>query len=268
MGLDRLDCLPTYFGGSTMSTVFDLQGKTILVTGAGRGIGRALTLAAARCGATVGALELDSSLLRLLMAEPGSERIVPLEADVTDREAVMAAASNLARSTGRIDAVINNAAVILYQPIEEVSEATLDRILAVGIKGAVWGVQALLAHMDPTRGAVLINMSSPVAERGYARSSIYAMTKAAMSSLTRSMAVELGPRGIRANALAPGSVPTPGAVAMTTPEEYRRRAGTIPLRRLGQEEDCTHSVLFLLSDEASFINGEILHVDGGIAAAG
>jgi meso-butanediol dehydrogenase / (S,S)-butanediol dehydrogenase / diacetyl reductase len=251
-----------------MSTVFDLQGKTILVTGAGRGIGRALTLAASRCGASVGALELDSSLLSQLMAESGSERIVPLEADVADREAVMAAASKLARMTGRIDAVINNAAVIQYQPIEEVSEATLDRILAVGIKGAVWGVQALLAHMDPTRGAVLINMSSPVAERGYARSSIYAMTKAAMSSLTRSMAVELGPRGIRANALAPGSVPTPGAVAMTSTEEYRRRAATIPLRRLGQEEDCTHSILFLLSDEASFINGAILHVDGGIAAAG
>jgi meso-butanediol dehydrogenase/(S,S)-butanediol dehydrogenase/diacetyl reductase len=251
-----------------MSTVFDLHGKTILITGAGRGIGRALALAAARSGAFVGALELDASLLRLLMAEPGTERIVALEADVTDREAVMAAASKLARGTGRIDAVINNAAVIQYQPIEEVSEATLDRILAVGIKGAVWGVHALLAHMDPTRGAVLINMSSPVAERGYPRSSIYAMTKAAMSSLTRSMAVELGPRGIRTNALAPGSVPTPGAVAMTTAEEYRRRAATIPLRRLGQEEDCTHSILFLLSDEASFINGAILHVDGGIAAAG
>jgi NAD(P)-dependent dehydrogenase (short-subunit alcohol dehydrogenase family) len=94
-----------------MSTVFDLHGKTILITGAGRGIGRALALAAARSGAFVGALELDASLLRLLMAEPGTERIVALEADVTDREAVMAAASKLARGTGRIDAVINNAAV-------------------------------------------------------------------------------------------------------------------------------------------------------------
>jgi len=251
-----------------MSTVFDLQGKTILITGAGRGIGRALTLAVSSSGATVGALELDPALLHRLMSESGSERIVPLEADVTNREAVMAAADKLARITGRIDAVINNAAVIQYQPIEEVSEATLDRILAVGIKGAVWGVHALLAHMDPARGAVLINMSSPVAERGYPRSSIYAMTKAAMSSFTRSMAVELGPRGIRSNALAPGSVPTPGAVAMTSTQEYQRRAATIPLRRLGQEEDCTHSILFLLSDEASFINGAILHVDGGIAAAG
>jgi meso-butanediol dehydrogenase / (S,S)-butanediol dehydrogenase / diacetyl reductase len=251
-----------------MSAVFDLQGKTILITGAGRGIGRALTLAASRSGATVGALELDQALLDLLMSESGSERIVPLRADVSNRDAVMAAANTLARITGHIDAVINNAAVIQYQPIEEVSEAILDRILAVGIKGAVWGAQALLVHMDPARGAVLINMSSPVAERGYPRSSIYAMTKAAMSSFTRSMAVELGPRGIRTNALAPGSVPTPGAVAMTSTQEYQRRAATIPLRRLGQEEDCTHPILFLLSDKASFINGAILHVDGGIAAAG
>jgi meso-butanediol dehydrogenase/(S,S)-butanediol dehydrogenase/diacetyl reductase len=251
-----------------MSTAFDLHGKTILVTGAGRGIGRAVTLAAASSGATVGALDVDSSLLRLLMSESGNERIVPLVADVADREAVMAAASKLAGITGCLDAVINNAAVIHYQPVEEVSEATLDLILAVGIKGAVWGVQALLAHMDPARGAVLINMSSPVAERGYPRTCVYAMTKAAMGSLTRTMAVELGPRGIRTNALAPGSVPTPGAVAMTTPEEYRRRAATIPLRRLGQEEDCTNSLLFLLSDKAAFINGAILHVDGGIFAAG
>jgi NAD(P)-dependent dehydrogenase (short-subunit alcohol dehydrogenase family) len=251
-----------------MSTSFDLQDKSILITGAGRGIGRALTLAACRSGARVGALELDASLLQRLMQEPGSERIVPLQADVTSREQVMRAAGELARITGHIDAVINNAAVIQYQPIEQVSEATLDRIVAVGIKGAVWGVQALLAHMDPARGAVLINMSSPVAERGYPRSSIYAMTKAAMTSLTHSMAVELGPRGIRTNALAPGSVPTPGAIAMTSEEEYRRRAASIPLRRLGREEDCTHAALFLLSDEAAFINGEILHVDGGIAAAG
>jgi NAD(P)-dependent dehydrogenase (short-subunit alcohol dehydrogenase family) len=251
-----------------MSAVFDLQGKTILVTGAGRGIGRAITVAAADCGATVGALELDPALLQRLMSESGSERIVPLHADVTDRAAVMAAAGKLAGINGRIDAVINNAAVIQYQPIDEVSEATLDRIVAVGIKGAVWGTQALLAHMDPARGAVLINMSSPVAERGYPRSSIYAMTKAAMSSFTHSMAAELGPRGIRTNALAPGSVPTPGAVAMTSAQEYQRRAATIPLRRLGHEDDCIQPILFLLSDGASFVNGAILHVDGGIAAAG
>jgi len=251
-----------------MGTAFDLHGKTILVTGAGRGIGRAVALAAAASGATVGALDVDAALLQLLLSESRNERIVPLVADVADREAVMAAAGKLAGVTGCLDAVINNAALIHYDPIEQVSEATLDRMLAVGIKGAVWGVQALLAHMDRSRGAVLINMSSPVAERGYPRCSVYAMTKAAMASLTRTMAAELGPRGIRTNALAPGSIPTPGAVAMTTPEEYRRREGSIPLRRLGREEDCTNSLLFLLSDQAAFINGAILYVDGGSSAAG
>ncbi|MDB6044562.1 MAG: 3-oxoacyl-[acyl-carrier-protein] reductase [Gammaproteobacteria bacterium] len=249
---------------------FDLRDKTILITGAGRGIGRALAIGAAACGATVGALDVDPSLLQELMSQPSGEsgRIVPLIADVTDRSAVMAAAAKLAGGSGRLDAVVNNAAVIYYQPINEVTEATLDRMLAVGIKGAVWGVQALIAHMDPSRGAVLINMSSPVAERGFRGTGVYAMTKAAMGSLTRTMAAELGPKGIRANALAPGSVPTPGAIAMTTPEEYQRRAATIPLRRLGQEQDCTNALLFLLSDASSFVNGAILHVDGGSVAAG
>lgn len=252
-----------------MSTAFDLRGKTLLVTGAGRGIGRAITLGAAGSGATVGALDLDKDLLDALVAAAGAQtqRIVPLHADVTDRTALLAAAARLAASTGRIDAVINNAAMIYYQPIEQVSEPTLDRMLAIGIKGAVWGAQALLAHMDPARGAVLINLTSPVAERGVPGTSVYAMTKAAVASLTRTLAAELGPRGVRTAALAPGSVPTPGAVAMTTPEQYQRRVASIPLRRLGEEKDCTAALLFLLSDEAAFINGAILHVDGGAVAA-
>jgi meso-butanediol dehydrogenase/(S,S)-butanediol dehydrogenase/diacetyl reductase len=253
-----------------MSTVFDLRGRTVLVTGAGRGIGRALTLGAAASGAMVGALDVDSALLQALMSDAGSQsqHIMPLHADVADRPAVMAAAKQLAAATGRIDAIVNNAALIHYEPIEQVGEAMLDRTLAIGIKGAVWGAQALLTHMDPARGAVLINMSSPVAERGFPGTSVYAMTKAAMASLTRTLAAELGPRGVRTCALAPGSVPTPGAVALTTPAEYQRRVATIPLRRLGREEDCTASLLFLLSSDAAFINGAILHVDGGILAAG
>ena len=139
---------------------------------------------------------------------------------------------------------------------------------AIGINGTMWGAQALLRHYDPQRGGNIINMASPVANRGYPNTAAYSVVKGGIVTLTKVLAAELGPKGIRVNALSPGSVPTPGALGLNDPAEYERRSRTIPLRRLGHEDDNSAACLFLLSPEASFINGEILHVDGGIAAAG
>jgi NAD(P)-dependent dehydrogenase (short-subunit alcohol dehydrogenase family) len=148
------------------------------------------------------------------------------------------------------------------------SDETLTRMTAIGINGSVWGAQALLAHYDPARGGNLINMASPVAEKGFPNTAAYSAVKGAIVTLTKVLAAELGPRNVRVNALAPGSVPTPGALGLNDKAEYERRSRTIPLRRLGREEDNADACAFLLSAQASFINGEILHVDGGIAAAG
>lgn len=242
-----------------MATKFDLSGKSILITGAGRGLGRALAIGAAQAGATVAAFDLDAGAL----TETRNPSITTYVVDVVDRAAFMAAAGRI----GRIDAVVNNAMLIRYDSIEAVDEAILDRMLAIGIKGAVWGVQALLRHMDPAAGGVVLNLASPTAERGFPTTAVYSMVKGAMGTLTRTLAAELGPRRVRVNALAPGSIPTPGAVAITPQEEYERRATRIPLRRLGREEDATSASLYLLSDAASFVSGEILHVDGGFLAS-
>jgi meso-butanediol dehydrogenase / (S,S)-butanediol dehydrogenase / diacetyl reductase len=243
-----------------VATTFDLSGKSVLITGAGRGLGRALTIGAAQAGAVVAAFDLDASLLAELPKHPS---ITGHVVDVADRTAFVAAADRI----GRIDAVVNNAMLIRYDPIEAVDDAILDRMLAIGIKGAVWGVQALLRHMDPVAGGVVLNLASPVAERGFPTTAVYSMVKGAMGTLTRTLAAELGPRRVRVNALAPGSIPTPGAVAITPQEEYERRAARIPLRRVGREEDATAASLYLLSDAASFVSGEILHVDGGFLAS-
>jgi NAD(P)-dependent dehydrogenase (short-subunit alcohol dehydrogenase family) len=187
--------------------------------------------------------------------------------DVSKRADLLAAAADFARLAGRIDAVINNAMLLRYEPVEQVTEEVLARMTGIGIHGSLWGAQALLAHYDPARGGAIINMASPVAERGYPNTAAYSLVKGAIVTLTKVLAAELGPRNVRVNALAPGSVPTPGALGLNDPKEYERRKGSIPLRRLGSEQDNAEACAFLLGPQASFINGEILHVDGGIAAA-
>jgi len=244
-----------------VASSFDLSGKSILITGAGRGLGRALAIGALHAGARVTAFDRDEAALSEL--RQAHSAIAAKVIDVVGRGAYLAAAGEI----GRLDAVVSNAMLIRYDPIEAVDEPTIDRMLAIGIKGAVWGVQALLRQMDPKAGGVVLNMASPTAERGIPTTAVYSMVKGALGTLTRTLAAELGPRGVRVNALAPGSIPTPGAVAITPQEEYERRALRLPLRRLGREQDATSASLFLLSDEASYINGEILHVDGGFLAS-
>jgi len=249
---------------------WDLKDQAVLVTGAGRGLGRAVAELLAASGASVGVCDVDAATCKETVAaiRAAGGRATEYAFSVTDRNAFMAAAADFAKANGRIDAVVNNAMLLRYEPIENVSEEVLDRMLAIGIKGAIWGTQALLAHMDKERGGAIVNMASPVAEKGFPNTAVYSLVKGALVTLTKTLSAELGPRKVRVNAVAPGSVPTPGALGLNSEEEYARRTRTIPLRRLGHADDNAQAVAFLLSPAASFINGEILHVDGGIAAAG
>ena len=249
----------------------DLSGQHVFITGAARGLGRCMAETLADCGATVGVADLlladCEAVAEQIRACGGSAQAYAL--DVSVRRLFMAATATFAAHCGgRIDAVINNAMLLRYEPVENISEETLTQMTAIGINGSVWGAQALLAHYDSERGGALINMASPVAEKGFPNTAAYSVVKGAVVTLTKVLAAELGPRKIRVNALSPGSVPTPGALGLNDKAEYERRTRTIPLRRLGREEDNAEAAAFLLSDAASFINGEILHVDGGIAAAG
>jgi NAD(P)-dependent dehydrogenase (short-subunit alcohol dehydrogenase family) len=247
----------------------DLKDMRVFITGAGRGLGRATAIHLAKCGAVLGLIDLDGKAVQESADEvtKAGGKAHAYAGDVSDRKVIQDAAAKFALAEGRIDAVINNAMLLRYEPIENVENDVLDKMLGVGLKAPIWGAQALLKHMDPKRGGQIINMASPVAYRGFPNTAVYSLVKGATVTLTKTLAAELGPRGVRVNAVAPGSVPTPGAVGLNSKEEYERRARTIPLRRLGHEQDNANAIAFLLSAEASFINGDILNVDGGIAAS-
>jgi NAD(P)-dependent dehydrogenase (short-subunit alcohol dehydrogenase family) len=247
----------------------DLSSQYVLISGAGRGLGRSVARHLAQCGAVVGVSDIDAAsceeTARLVREAGGQAHSYP--GDLGKRATFLAVGDAFAKVGSRIDAVINNAAHLRYEKVEDVTEENFAKMVDIGLKAVVWGTQTLLAHYDAARGGAIVNMASPVAYRGYPTTAIYSSIKGAIVAITHTLAAELGPRNVRVNAVAPGSVPTPGALQLNDPAEYERRARTIPLRRLGREEDNANAIAFLLSREASFINGTVLHVDGGIVAS-
>jgi NAD(P)-dependent dehydrogenase (short-subunit alcohol dehydrogenase family) len=246
------------------------EGRPILISGAGRGLGEGIARHLASEGATVGVADINEQSAHDVVAaiRAAGGRAHAYGGDLGRRQAFLDVAEAFAREAGPLRAVINNASVLVYEPIEEVTEETLDRMLAAGLKSVFWGVQAFLAHRDENETGNILNYSSPVAYRGRPNTGAYTTIKAGLAGLTKVLAGELGPRGIRVNAIAPGSVPTPATEGFVTPEQYEQRAKNIPLRRNGTPDDVAKAVAFLLSDEAAFINGAMLAVDGGIIAAG
>ncbi|WP_336978959.1 SDR family oxidoreductase [Altererythrobacter fulvus] len=245
-------------------------GRPILISGAGRGLGEGIAKHLAAEGAIVGVADINQASAHKVVDEiraAGGEAHA-YGGDLGERAQFFGVAEAFRYDAGPLRAVINNASVLVYEPIEDVTEETLELMLSAGLKSVFWGVQAFLAYRDEGASGNILNYSSPVAYRGRPNTGAYTTIKAGIAGLTKVLAGELGPRGIRVNAIAPGSVPTPATDGFVTPEQYAQRAKNIPLRRNGTPEDIARAAAFILSDEADFVNGAMLAIDGGIIAAG
>ncbi len=231
-----------------------------VVTGAARGIGAAIAERFLHDGFVVARLDLESVL-------PSSDDTsVFIPCDVSDPRSVERAAAIVARDLGPVSALVNNAGAWSFGALEDVTPDEFSRILAVNVGGTFHCTQSFGRSMlDQGRGSI-VNIVSIAAQAANPRVGAYSASKAGVVALTRQTALEWGPRGVRANAVGPGFVPTPGTGSVYDDPAVRDvRASAVPLRRLGEPDDVAGVVSFLASDQASYVNGQVIYVDGGFS---
>ena len=242
-----------------------LKDKTVVVTGAAGGIGRAVAEEAGHAGARLALVDADAARLGETAAairSAGAE-VLPCVVDMTDRAAWQKCIDDIAAHFGGIDVLVNNAIWVKYEPMAEVKEDVYRRQMAIGVDAVYWGIQAVTPHMLAQGAGSIVNMTSPASVHGIPNGSVYAAVKGAISALTRQCAVELGQKGIRVNAVAPGPMPTPGTMRVVDEEGWKKRLARSPLGRLSTPEGVARVVVFLASDAADCVNGDVMFVDGG-----
>ena len=249
---------------------FDVPGRVALVTGAARGLGRAIALTLAHAGADValGLRDVDADAGLVAEVTALGRRVLPLQMDVAEVEQSRAAVARTVAELGGLDILVNNAGIAPGNPAEEVRVEDFDATIAVNLKGTFFASQAAGREMIRRGGGRIVNLGSQAGFVALPGESVYCMTKAAISHLTKCLAIEWGRHGVTVNAVAPTFVETPGTDAALADPAFRadvveRIAG---LHRIGQPVDVAGAVLFLASPAASLITGQTLLVDGGWTA--
>jgi 3-oxoacyl-[acyl-carrier protein] reductase len=255
--------------------MFRLDGRVALVTGAASGIGAATARVLAEAGAdvVVGWYPADPHDVEPTRAavEGAGRRCLVVEVDVSDTSSVDAMVDGAVAELGRLDVVVANAAIARVVPSPELDDERWNALLQVDLTGAFRCFRAAMPHMiEAGWGRLLATSSIAGGFQGWASHAHYTTAKAGLVGLVRTLAVELGPHGITTNAIAPGLIETPQSldpVNSLGPDGVREFAAGVPVGRTGQPEDIAHAFLFLASEEASYVNGQVLLVDGGVSLA-
>ena len=244
----------------------DLSGKVAVVTGASKGIGAevARTLAAAGAAVVVNYASSREGADKVVaeITQTGGKAIA-VQGDVSQSGDVDRLFAETKQAYGKLDILVNNAGVFAFAPLEAITEGEFHRQFNINVLGTILATQAAVPHFGPDGGSI-VNLTSIVSVAALPNSGVYSATKSAVDSLTRVFAVELAPKKIRVNAVAPGMTATEGAAAMDMPPAMvEAMIASIPLGRLGQPADIAQSVLFLASDNSAWVTGERLTASGG-----
>ncbi len=249
--------------------MFDLSGKTAIVTGARRGIGRGIVLALAEAGADVVVSDISQEDCQKVVEEIEGlgKRAFAVKCDVTQKSEVDEMVKKTVEEFGKIDILVNNAGIAPLKPFLEISEEEWDKVLDVNLKGYFLCAQAAAREMVKQKSGKIVNIASVAMGQmgvGFANLAHYCASKGGVAALTEELCLELTPKGINVNAIAPGVIETPmSEPILADPEVKKGLLARIPRGRVGQPEDVAHAVVFLSSAEADYISGAVLTVDGG-----
>ncbi|MEY3492774.1 MAG: hypothetical protein RL413_192 [Actinomycetota bacterium] len=242
---------------SSSSRTTTATARVAVVTGAGRGIGASIADRLEHDGFRVARLDVNSSTAAHVIT-----------CDISDPAAVEQAAERVGREFGPVNVLVNNAGAWSFGALEDVTPEEFARTLTVNVSGTFHCTRAFGRSMLAHGGGSIVNIVSIAAQAANPKVGAYSASKAGVVALTRQTALEWGPRGVRANAVGPGFVPTPGTGTVYDDAAVREvRAAAVPLRRLGEPEDVANVVSFLASDQAAYVNGQVIYVDGGFSEA-